>query len=160
MIRVHCIAVHWFQSTHNILLSSIDNTVVVDILPRSKAFHFCCHPKPTITMIFRGLLLTTALIGSTSAFVAPAPRAITTKSSELYNNSPGGSTGWDSFRDIRTATDIPDGEESRKFRRTVYSHDGTLKFVLVWFVARSGRGTVYLLATCTFRRSSVCCFCA
>ena len=87
-------------------------------------------------MIFRGLFVTAALIGSTSAFVAPVPRAITTstssstKSSELYNNSPGGSTGWDSFRDIRTATDIPDGEESRKFRRTVYSHDGTFYFII------------------------------
>ena len=79
-------------------------------------------------MIFRGLLVSAALIGSTVAFVTPpAPRTLTTSSrgsSELFNKADG-STGWDSFRDIRTATDLPDGEQQRLFRRTVYSHDGT-----------------------------------
>ena len=79
-------------------------------------------------MSYRGLLVVAALIGSTSAFVAPTPRVLSTTSrvvgSQLYGSE---STGWDSFRDIRTATDIPDGEESRKFRRTVYSHDGKLR---------------------------------
>jgi len=34
-------------------------------------------------------------------------------------------TGWDSFKDVprRTMTDVPSGEEQRKFRRTVYTHD-------------------------------------
>lgn len=33
------------------------------------------------------------------------------------------STGWDSFRDMKLMTNVPSGEEQRKYRRTVYSHD-------------------------------------
>lgn len=33
------------------------------------------------------------------------------------------STGWDSFLDMRPMTNVPSGEEQRKFRRTVYTHD-------------------------------------
>lgn len=71
-------------------------------------------------------------VSSTNAFVAPSTATITiprssatasTSTTKLYMADT--STGWDSFRDLGSSTDIPDGEEQRKFRRTVYSHDGT-----------------------------------
>ena len=31
--------------------------------------------------------------------------------------------GFDSFRDLKDITNLPDGEEQRKYRRTVYTHD-------------------------------------
>lgn len=66
------------------------------------------------------LFLATSIAGA-NGFVAPS-KAVTGKiigSTKLNSDT----TGWDSFAKIRTATDIPSGEESRKFRRTVYSHD-------------------------------------
>jgi len=69
-----------------------------------------------------GLILAT--LGLAHAFVTPAQQAVRVVapsaeggfSTQLYSDA----TGWDSFR---KATDIPDGEEQRKYRRTVYTHD-------------------------------------
>lgn len=37
--------------------------------------------------------------------------------------SPQPNPGFDSFRDLKDITNLPDGEEQRKYRRTVYTHD-------------------------------------
>jgi len=55
----------------------------------------------------------------------------------LYSDT---STGWDSFENkSRTMTNIPSGEEQRKLRRTVYSHDD-------WKKHRSQDRFIYYLA--------------
>ena len=71
-------------------------------------------------------LLTIAALtaGSSHAFVVPS----ITKSSAFVAREPtflpmSDFTGWDSFRDMKQMTSLPSGEEQRKFRRTVYSHD-------------------------------------
>jgi ion channel-forming bestrophin family protein len=72
-------------------------------------------------MKFTAVFLT-AIIGTTQAFVAPLTRVSVPASSTQVFNTPE-STGFDSFKNVRVAQDIPDGEAQRKFRRTVYSHD-------------------------------------
>jgi Bestrophin, RFP-TM, chloride channel len=73
-------------------------------------------------MRFTAVFLT-AIIGTTQAFVAPSTRVpVSTSSTQVYNTGPS-STGFDSFKNVRVAQDIPDGEAQRQFRRTVYSHD-------------------------------------
>ncbi|GAX26878.1 hypothetical protein FisN_9Lh172 [Fistulifera solaris] len=85
------------------------------------------------------LPLVAALIGSANALVAPAnnvakqamprfsnnvaksavPRLLTSEGTRLFSSE---GTGWDSFKGVRDFTNIPSGEEQRKFRRTVYTH--------------------------------------
>jgi putative membrane protein len=61
------------------------------------------------------------LIGGASSFVVPP-----SQQSRVRLN--GDSTGWDSFKDqARVVVDVPSGEEQRKFRRTVYTHDDWVK---------------------------------
>jgi len=71
---------------------------------------------------FSIVLFIATLIAGTNGFVAPSPSKIARSriGTELFSES----TGWDSFLDLkRPIKDIAYGEESRKYRRTVYSHD-------------------------------------
>lgn len=89
-----------------------------------------------------------SLVGTANAFMV-LPRTTTTTTTRatpepivrpITKRSMSDSTGWDSFRDLRKATNVPSGEEQRKFRRTVYSHDD-------WKKHRSpNRFLYYLLA--------------
>ena len=89
-------------------------------------------------------LLALAMIGASHGFVAPSTRVgfvptthpISGESTQLFSETP---TGWDSFRDIRDSTDVPSGDEQRKFRRTVYTHDD-------WKKHRSPDRFIYYLA--------------
>jgi len=73
-------------------------------------------------------LLASALIGGAHGFAPPKPQSFMAKQAAIPNrvrNTELGphdkeGTGWNSFANLK---DIPSGEESRKFRRTVYSHD-------------------------------------
>jgi hypothetical protein len=64
------------------------------------------------------LPLVAALISSANAFVAPA-RSVAKRATPRFSSE---GTGWDSFKGVRDFTNIPSGEEQRKFRRTVYTH--------------------------------------
>lgn len=64
------------------------------------------------------LPLVAALIGGASAFVAPA-QGVPKRATSRFSSE---GTGWDSFKGARDFTNIPSGEEQRKFRRTVYTH--------------------------------------
>lgn len=71
-------------------------------------------------MIWKALCWTT-LLTSVNCFQQPlhTRRAdVSVKSSEFPV-----STGWDSFERIKNLVNVPSGEEQRRFRRTVYSHD-------------------------------------
>ena len=84
-----------------------------------------------------GLLLISSLLvvhdHVCHGFVSPTPtQLVTPRSVQLDRPVPPcplerrmseSSTGWDSFRDMKKMTNVPSGEEQRKFRRTVYSHD-------------------------------------
>jgi len=63
-------------------------------------------------------LLALNRIGVTLAF-APSHISSPKVKTELNVDT----TGWDSFRDLKSLKDIPSGEQSRQYRRTVYSHD-------------------------------------
>jgi hypothetical protein len=67
------------------------------------------------------LFVATLLIAGTNGFVAPSPSNAATSriETELYVDS----TGFDSFANARLINDMSYGEESRQYRRTVYSHD-------------------------------------
>uniref|UniRef100_A0A7S3L7Z1 Bestrophin homolog n=1 Tax=Amphora coffeiformis TaxID=265554 RepID=A0A7S3L7Z1_9STRA len=72
------------------------------------------------------LLLLTAAVAApgASAFVAPSIKShVSTREASEGTHLNSDFTGWDSFRDTRQMTNVPSGEEQRKFRRTVYSHD-------------------------------------
>lgn len=73
-------------------------------------------------MMLRSLILA-ALIGGASAFVVPNAQqaTTTTRTQELAVTTPNSPTGWNSFEGL--VGGLPSGEEQRKFRRTVYSHD-------------------------------------
>jgi hypothetical protein len=62
------------------------------------------------------------LIVGTNGFVSPSPSKVATSriGTEI---SVVDSTGFDSFANARPIKDIAYGEESRQYRRTVYSHD-------------------------------------
>ena len=80
-------------------------------------------------------LLISALVASANAFMAPQPSKVNT-GTELNVDQ----TGWDSFSKMPPIKDISYGEESRQYRRTVYSHDD-------WKKHRSpDRFTYYLAA--------------
>ena len=64
------------------------------------------------------LPLLAALIGSANAFVAPA-QGVAKRTTPRFSSE---GTGWDSFKGVRDFTNIPSGEDQRKFRRTVYTH--------------------------------------
>ena len=73
-------------------------------------------------LMFRSLTLL-CLCSTTSvvmAFVQPKPNNIVSSTVGMGSS---GSTGWDSFRDMKKMTNVPSGEEQRMFRRTVYTHD-------------------------------------
>ena len=84
--------------------------------------------RPTIGTVL--LVTATLLIAGTEGFVAPSTNAAISVGSgrigttRLYSDDVT-STGWDSFRTMkdRPIKDISYGEDSRKFRRTVYTHD-------------------------------------
>jgi hypothetical protein len=69
------------------------------------------------------LFVATLLIGATNGFVAPSPLKVATSriETELYIDID--TTGFDSFANARPIKDMSYGEESRQYRRTVYSHD-------------------------------------
>lgn len=86
-----------------------------------------------------------ALAASCSAFVSPS-QSMSARHTDLAmsTNPPPQptSTGWDSFanqRDLNDIKDISFGEASRKYRRTVYTHDD-------WKKHRSQDRFVYYLA--------------
>lgn len=63
-------------------------------------------------------------LGGANAFVSPSAQVgAAAKSATSVNSAPPTSTGWDSFERMNTLVNVPSGEEQRKFRRTVYSHD-------------------------------------
>jgi hypothetical protein len=68
-------------------------------------------------------LFATALVGGASAFVAPAVNQAPIGSSQLYSSQPPVSTGYDSFERLKNMQDMPNGEDQRQLRRTVYTHD-------------------------------------
>ena len=78
-------------------------------------------------------LLAAASVGGVSGFVAPK---ISATNHVSLNKHFSDSTGWDSFS---KQTVMPDGEEQRKFRRTVYTHDD-------WKKHRSQDRFIYYLA--------------
>jgi hypothetical protein len=87
------------------------------------------------------LSLALSVLREANGFVAPS-RAVPaagavrrTAGTGLHSDS----TGWDSFRDFKDIKDISYGEEARKYRRTVYSHDD-------WKKHRSPDRFVYYLA--------------
>jgi ion channel-forming bestrophin family protein len=91
--------------------------------------------------MFRALSVAVALAASCSAFVNPS-QSTRSANVALNNNPPPTSTGWDSFANQRDLADIKDisyGEASRKYRRTVYTHDD-------WKKHRSQDRFVYYLA--------------
>ena len=67
------------------------------------------------------LIVATLLVAGTNGFVAPSASKAVTR--EIYSSKSPKSTGWDSFANLPTIKDISYGEESRKYRRTVYTHD-------------------------------------
>ena len=70
------------------------------------------------------LLLASAVLGGVSGFVLPsASTQVAAGASNALFSTPPTSTGWDSFERLSGLTDMPSGEEQRKFRRTVYTHD-------------------------------------
>jgi hypothetical protein len=60
--------------------------------------------------------------GGVHGFLLPSSKVVNRIGEGSHLSTPT-STGWDSFEKLRTMTNIPSGEEQRKFRRTVYSHD-------------------------------------
>lgn len=68
------------------------------------------------------LLVASLIAGAANGFITPSP-AVMSNRVVKHTLHMSDSTGWDSFATVRSTTDIPYGEESRKFRRTVYSHD-------------------------------------
>jgi hypothetical protein len=84
----------------------------------------------------RSLYLLLAVSSLVQGFLAP-----TTQKSLSVSRTPlkSETTGWDSFRDMNEITDVPSGEEQRKYRRTVYSHDD-------WKKHRSQDRFIYYLA--------------
>eukprot|EP00560_Eucampia_antarctica_P007426 CAMPEP_0197823046 /NCGR_PEP_ID=MMETSP1437-20131217/358_1 /TAXON_ID=49252 ORGANISM="Eucampia antarctica, Strain CCMP1452" /NCGR_SAMPLE_ID=MMETSP1437 /ASSEMBLY_ACC=CAM_ASM_001096 /LENGTH=460 /DNA_ID=CAMNT_0043421999 /DNA_START=104 /DNA_END=1486 /DNA_ORIENTATION=+ len=83
--------------------------------------------------MIRYLALTVAtLIGGANGFVLPSSSSNFVinrlQTTELNNDD---STGWDSFKQdedkSRTVVNVPSGEEQRKLRRTVYTHDDWVK---------------------------------
>lgn len=66
-------------------------------------------------------VLVLALFAPSNAFVPTRSPAARLKHQPLFVDIE--STGWDSFRNARPIKDISYGEDSRKYRRTVYSHD-------------------------------------
>ena len=64
-------------------------------------------------------------IAGTNGFVAPSPSKVVT--SRIGTKLFGDETGFDSFANTRPIKDVPPGEESRQYRRTVYSHDDWVK---------------------------------
>ena len=85
----------------------------------------------------RFLLAAAGLAATANGFMAPAKLAkgVSTASTEL--GPVGTSTGWDSFESVR-GQKPPVGEESRKYRRTTYSHDD-------WKMHRSQDRFIYYL---------------
>jgi hypothetical protein len=72
------------------------------------------------------LLVAALFIAGTNGFVAPSPSKVATSriGTELYIVE---RTGFDSFANARPIKDVSYGEESRQYRRTVYSHDDWVK---------------------------------
>jgi ion channel-forming bestrophin family protein len=102
-------------------------------------------------MIRQAFLLVAAALVATgggrgaSAFVLPTPRASMTTTStpsttQLSQQNTPVSTGFDSFKRIENAINVPSGEEQRKYRRTVYTHDDWKKH------RNQNRFVVYLAA--------------
>jgi hypothetical protein len=84
------------------------------------------------------------LSGGANGFVVPSRQQTTgmSSSSRVVSTTPlySDSTGWDSFSLLKKqSVDVPGGEEQRKFRRTVYTHDD-------WRKHRSQDRFVYYLA--------------
>jgi len=78
-------------------------------------------------MLIRNLVVTLLVASGASGFVVPSSPALQKQqqqqrvSTQLFEAE---ETGWDSFKEIkRTKINVPSGEEQRKFRRTVYTHD-------------------------------------
>jgi hypothetical protein len=96
-----------------------------------------------MTKMYSGLcalLAATLLSGGANGFVVPTRQATTgisrVSTTPLYSDS----TGWDSFSLLKKQSiDVPGGEEQRKFRRTVYTHDD-------WRKHRSQDRFIYYLA--------------
>ena len=86
------------------------------------------------------VLIIATLVAGANAFVAPPlPKAAPTARirTEHFSDE---TTGFDSFQRMRRPIkDISYGEDSRKYRRTVYSHDD-------WKLHRSQDRFVYYLA--------------
>lgn len=71
-----------------------------------------------------------ASISGASAFVLPAPSSANfATTTQLHGRTVQTSTGWDSFTNSRSGRkiDVPGGEEQRKYRRTVYTHEDWMK---------------------------------
>ena len=77
-------------------------------------------------MLIRNLIVTLLVASGANGFVVPSSPALQKQQqqrvpTQLFEAE---ETGWDSFQEIkRTKINVPSGEEQRKFRRTVYTHD-------------------------------------
>lgn len=93
-----------------------------------------------MTKMYSGLcaLLAATLLSGANGFAVPTRQQTTGISRVSTTPLFAESTGWDSFSN-RKSTDVPGGEEQRKFRRTVYTHDD-------WRKHRSQDRFVYYLA--------------
>lgn len=89
------------------------------------------------------LLVATVLVTGANAFVAPSSFSHKGTTSELHSDVK--QTGWDSFKYMPAVNDNSYGEESRKYRRTVYTHDD-------WKMHRSPDRFIFYLAA-VFRDS-------
>jgi len=74
------------------------------------------------------VFLAAALSATSSAFVQQSPAATRVASTagtstQVYNAGLPSFTGYDSFERLQRLTNVPSGEDQRKLRRTVYTHD-------------------------------------
>lgn len=80
------------------------------------------------------LLVAALMAGSSHGFVpqSPVSRAAVSTTTTPINNPPTSTqladvgdtgTGWDSFETMKKDGGVPSGEQARKYRRTVYTHD-------------------------------------
>jgi hypothetical protein len=90
-------------------------------------FRSCYHltPHQSATMTFRSgctTLFVATLVATANGFTSPSPsKSLTSRVEKTELNVD--QTGWDSFAKMPPIKDISYGEESRQYRRTVYSHD-------------------------------------
>lgn len=68
-----------------------------------------------------------AILSGASAFVQPSTSSSSISSPRVSTAINGAGlpsfTGYDSFERLKTLTNVPSGEDQRKLRRTVYTHD-------------------------------------